>query len=156
MQVMPNAVEDLKKRILPVLSACQSNKGDLILFRQWSDDEGARKKLFYAYYSGLFCRILFLLESESYSYDFIPKCEELLKKYNWFDVKDEDLDLFTNGMPYDCEVPEAMLFIDGFDNLIKKDLENRSGMRMPCYWFVDGGAWSYADVRGSAKRRFSK
>ena len=53
-----STIDELRKRILPVLLCCQANKDDLKLYSSWREKEDASRKLFYTYYSGLFCRIL--------------------------------------------------------------------------------------------------
>ena len=88
--------EVLRKRILPILLYCQANKGDLQLHDEWAKHKDANKKLFYAYYSGLFSRIMFLLESERLHSQFVEDCNNLLDKYQWFDIQDKDIELFAS------------------------------------------------------------
>ena len=73
-------------------------------------------------------------------------CDTLLEKYNWFDIREKDLDLFVSGNTYDCEVPDALMFIDGFDDVIRNKRDFREAK---CY-VTEHGSWSFADVRGSA------
>ena len=129
----------LKREILSILLFCQAHKGDLSLYEDWKNREDAGKKLFYAYYSSLFCRILHILEKQGYDSLFISDCEALVKKYKWYDIQPDDLELFANMEAYGCEVPAALnpidaIYIEGFS----------SGRDATC-----SGAWSFADVRGA-------
>ena len=142
-----STINELRQRILPVLLYCQANKGDLTLYRSWSDKDDADKKLFYAYYSGLFCRILCVIESEVIPRSFVSKCNKLLNKYNWFDIKSNDLKLFQTVGPYECEVADALEFIDGIDNTIWDDT-NLSPHNAYCIK-SEHSSWTFADVRGS-------
>lgn len=90
--IMDNMINDLRKRILPILLYCQANKGDLWLSEEWRGREDAGKKSFYAYYSGLFCRILCLLEKGRVPNHIVHDCDALLDKYNWYDIQKEDLE----------------------------------------------------------------
>lgn len=131
--------EELRQRILPILLCCQANKGDLSLYKQWRDQEDAGKKLFYAYYAGLFCRILCILDSNVIFRHFVRDCNLLLDKYNWYDFQKEDLELCASSM--DCEVPDALDFIEGVDN-------GASGFT----WGYDAPCahtWSFRDLRGT-------
>lgn len=56
---MDNSIQKTRERILPVLLYCQAQKGDLSIYEKWENQDDAGKKKFYAYYAGLFCRILF-------------------------------------------------------------------------------------------------
>ena len=85
--------DELRLRILPIMLYCQANKGDLSLFESWKDKEDAGEKMFYAYYSGLFCRILCMLEQDSDHEDLVRDCNALLDKYNWYDIQEKDLEL---------------------------------------------------------------
>jgi len=144
-------IDELRKRILPVLLYCQSKKGDLELYRDWDNREDRNKKLFYAYYSGLFCRILCLLGTPSKVTDtLLDECEALLGKYHWYDIQETDLKLFRFGDTYDCEVPEALAFIDGVDNVAWKDSGFGNGRDAVCLK-MDHASWTFADVRGSVK-----
>ena len=73
---------------------CQANKGDLWLYEEWKDKEDAGKKYFYAYYSGLFSRILCILEEDYVLRHIVRDCNVLLDKYNWYDIQKEDLEKF--------------------------------------------------------------
>ena len=145
---------DLRQCILPIMLYCQANKGDLKLFRNWSDNEDCGKRLFYAYYSGLFCRILCILETESYNdirySPIVDECNSLIDKYNWYDVQDLDIELFASAGPYGCEVPEALAFIDGVDNVAWKDSGFGNGRDAICLK-KEQSSWTFADVRGSIK-----
>ena len=134
---------DLHKRILPVLLFCQANKGDLSLYKEWANNDDAGKKLFFAYYSGLFCRILCLLENIRDAEQFVQECTELLDKYNWYDIHAKDLEAFKADGPYGCEVPAALSFIDGVDNVAWKNSGFSTGRDAVC-----AKCWSFADVRG--------
>ncbi len=140
--------EVLRKRILPVLLYCQANKGDLQLYDEWAKHNDANKKLFYAYYSGLFSRILFLLESERLHSQFIEDCNHLLDKYNWFDVQDKDIELCCSTIDNGCEVPYAIDEIPAVDNAIWN--YHSFGNDAFC-WKTDGRSWTFADVRGSMR-----
>ena len=142
-------MEELKQRILPILLFCQANKGDLKLYHSWSDNDDADKKLFYTYYSGLFCRILCVIESGVVTRSFISKCDKLLNKYNWYNIQANDLDLFKAVGPYECEVPDALDFIDGIDNSVWNDT-NLSARDSYCMK-TEHSSWTFADVRGSVK-----
>ena len=140
--------EVLRKRILPVLLYCQANKGDLELYDEWAKHKGANKKLFYAYYSGIFCRILFLLESERLHSQFIKDCNHLLDKYNWFDVQDKDIELCCSTIDNGCEVPYAIEEISAVD----KDIWNYHSFVNDAFcWEVGGRSWTFADVRGNMR-----
>ena len=136
----------LRKRILPVLLYCQANKGDLQLYDEWAKHKDANKKLFYAYYSGLFSRILFFLERERLHSQFVEDCNNLLDKYNWFDIQDKDIELCCSTMEKGCEVPDALEEISAVDNGI---WNCRSFGDDAFCWKDDGRSWTFADVRGS-------
>lgn len=142
----------LRKRILPILLYCQANKGDLESYRNWSDNEDSGKKAFYAYYSGLFCRILCMMETEAFNdlrySPIIEECNCLLDKYNWYNIQNVDLALFKSGDTYNCEVPEALEFIDGVDNVAWKDSGFGNGRDAVCLKMKQS-SWTFADVRGS-------
>lgn len=137
----------LRQRILPILLYCQANKGDLWLYKQWRDHEDAGKKYFYAYYAGLFCRILYKLEMDPAFLFNDRKIDYLLKKYNWYDIKTEDLEKCAEGGSRDCEVPEALEFIEGVDNVAWKNSGFGNGNDAVCLK-MEGGSWTFADVRG--------
>lgn len=145
---------DLRKRILPILLYCQANKGDLKLYKNWSDSEECGKSLFYAYYSGLFCRILCMMETDAYhDMRYSPVIEEsysLLDKYNWYDIQNADLELFASAGPYGCEVPEALEFIDGVDDVVWKGSGFSNGRDAVCLK-MEHASWTFADVRGGVK-----
>lgn len=144
---MESIIKDLRSRILPVLMYCQAQKGDLAKYDDWCDDEDAGKKLFYAYYSGLFCRILCLLETEMATEPLVEKCEVLLGKYNWLDIQKKDLELcVASGNPRDCEVREAFRFMPDVDD------EKRCNTIDPS---CRCGGWTFADVRGSIRYSLS-
>ena len=131
---------DLKREILSILLFCQAHKGDLSLYRDWENREDVGKKLFYAYYSGLFCRILYFLEKQEYDDQFISTCKALVEKYNWYDIQLADLKLFVDGGSHGCEVPAALNPIDEIG------IESRIGRYAFC-----SDSWSFADVRGTVK-----
>ena len=148
--IMDNMINDLRKRILPIMLYCQANKGDLWLYEEWRDREDAGRKSFYAYYSGLFCRILCMLETDHVLRHFVRDCNDLLNKYNWYDIQKEDLEKCQAEGPYGCEVPDARQYIDGIDDVSNKD----SGVRErpdPICLKMDHAIWTFADVRGSIK-----
>lgn len=146
---MENNIESLRKRILPILLFCQAKKGDLTIYDSWRDHDEAGKKLFYAYYCGLFCRILCLLENATNtSRSFIHHCNDLLDKYNWYDIREKDLELFHTAGSYACEVSEALEFIDGVDNVAWKNSGFSNGKDAVCL-MMERGSWTFADVRGS-------
>ncbi|MBR4919693.1 MAG: hypothetical protein IKZ62_00010 [Prevotella sp.] len=141
---------ELRERILSVLLFCQANKGDLSLYDEWCNQEDAEKKLFYAYYSGLFCRILWFLESDSVFRSFVRDCNDLLDKYNWYNIQDEDLKLYYSAGPTGCEVPDALEFIDGVDNVLWKDSGFKNESDAVCLK-TEQGVKTFADVRGSKR-----
>lgn len=107
-----NEISDLRKRILPILLYCQANKADLWEYdknRRKAEDAG--KKMFYAYYSGVFCRILYKMEYPQDITDFfILQCNRLVDKYNWYDIQDNDIELFCQSSLHDCEVSHIFEF----------------------------------------------
>ena len=141
-------METLQKRIIPILIYCQANKGDLYDYYDWKDKEGAWKKLFYAYYSGLLCRILFIMDDVT-SVQFKEECSNLLDKYNWFDIQKQDWEAFCSDGAYECEVPEALSYIEEIDNVAWKDSGLGNGRDAVCLK-MNRGSWTFADVRGSA------
>lgn len=146
-------IDILRKRILPILLFCQANKGDLRTYEIWKDQNDANKKLFYAYYSGLFCRILYMLEDSPSLLDhFAQECNLLLDKYNWYDIQDKDIQLFHSAGPYGCEVPDALEFLDGIDNVAWKDSGFGNGKDAVCI-MMEHGSWTFADVRGTLPTR---
>ena len=146
-----HTINELRQLILPILLYCQANKGDLMLYHSWKDHDDASKKLFYAYYSGLFCRILYVLESDIDLSSFVLKCNKLLNKYNWYDIQANDLELFKAAGPYGCEVREALVFIDGIDNVVW-NCENASVQVKDAYCMrTKHSNWTFADVRGSVQ-----
>ena len=148
---MEKDIEILRKRILPILLFCQANKGDLINWKTWRDNDDAGKKFFYAYYSGLFCRILYKLEEPTdISRSFVHECNDLLDKYNWYDIQDKDIKLCQADGTYGCEVPEALEFLDGIDNVAWKDSGFGNGRDAVCLK-MEHGSWTFADVRGGIK-----
>ena len=138
----------MRKQILPILLFCQANKGDLGSYDKWSQDEDRQKKLFYSYYSGLFCRILVLFESGVFQRNILEECCTLLQKYSWYDIQEEDLKLFSQEGSYACEVPEALLFLEGVDNVAWKDSGFDNQRDAVCFK-GNKGCWTFADVRGS-------
>ena len=145
--------KEIQERIIPIFHYCQAHKGDLSIFNEWHKREDAVTKLFFAYYSELFFRMLFLLEYYSCSKDFYEDCETLLDKYNWYDIQNYDLQLFipqTKSVDY-CEVPGDLEVINGFDDVIWKNTRfsnGRSGNGRAICFAKDGGLWTFADVRG--------
>lgn len=146
-------IDNLRKRIMPILLFCQANKGDLRMYEEWKDQKDANKKLFYAYYSGLFCRILYMLEdSASLLRHFSRDCDLLLDKYNWYDIQDKDIELFHSTDPNDCEVPDALEFLDGIDNVAWKDSGFGNGKDAVCIK-LEHSSWTFADVRGAMRTK---
>ena len=140
----------LKREILSILLFCQANKGDLSLYEDWINREDAGKKLFYAYYSGLFCRILHILEKQEYDGLFISECEALVGKYRWYDIQPDDLESFANMEADGCEIPAALNHITEIDTAIWKRSESQNRHDAICSDFFSH-FWSFADVRGSVK-----
>ena len=147
---METTNKELRLRILPIMLYCQANKGDLSLVENWRERDDAGKKLFFAYYAGLFCRILCLLETPPVLRHFVRDCNLLLDKYNWYDIQEKDLELCKAAGSYGCEVPDALEFIDGVDNVTWKDSGFGNGRDAVCLK-NELGSWSFADVRGSIK-----
>ena len=145
-----NKVDELRQRILPVLLFCQANKGDLSLYESWKDRDDAGKKLFYAYYAGVFCRILCVLETGLVQRHFVRDCNMLIDKYNWYNIQDSDLELCKEAGPYGCEAPDALEFIGGVDDVAWKDSGFENGRDAVCLK-MEHGSWTFADVRGSIK-----
>ena len=146
-------VNELRQRILPILLFCQANKGDLWLYEQWREQKGAAQKFFYAYYAGLFCRILCILESGLNSRSFVRDINVLLDKYNWYNIQKADLELCKadfRGTYSGCEVPDALKFIEGVDNVAWKNSGFGNGRDTVCLK-VEHGSWTFADVRGNIK-----
>lgn len=148
--IMENMINDLRKRILPIMLYCQANKGDLWLYEEWKDREDAGKKFFYAYYSGLFCRILCMLETDHVLRHVVRDCNALLDKYNWYDIQKKDLEKCQAEGPYGCEVPDALQCIDGVDNVAWKNSGFGNGRDAVCLK-MERASWTFADVRGSIK-----
>ncbi len=142
--------DELRLRIMPIMLYCQANKGDLSLYVNWKDREDAGKKLFYAYYSGLFCRIQCILETTSAPRHFVHDCNSLLDKYNWYNIQEKDLELYKAAGPYGCEVPDALEFIDGVDNVAWKDSGFGNGRDAVCLK-MEHASWTFADIRGSIR-----
>lgn len=123
------------------------------MYEEWKDQKDANKKLFYAYYSGLFCRILYMLEdSASLLRHFSRDCDLLLDKYNWYDIQDKDIELFHSTGPNDCEVPDALEFLDGIDNVAWKDSGFGNGKDAVCIK-LEHSSWTFADVRGTMRTK---
>ena len=142
--------DELRLRILPIMLYCQANKGDLSLYESWRDRDDSGKKLFYAYYSGLFCRIQCKLETTSVPRHFVQDCNSLLDKYNWYNIQEKDLELCKAAGPYGCEVPDALEFIDGVDNVAWKDSGFGNGRDAVCLK-IEHASWTFADIRGSIR-----
>ena len=88
-----------------------------------------------------------MIESESVPEKLLAECDNLLNKYNWFDIHEEDLMLFKAAGPHGCEVPDALNPIDGIDNVVW------NGSDAPVVYCIkiEKANWSFADVRGSAR-----
>ena len=150
---MDSEIATLRNRILPILLFCQANKGDLwpTEWDDWKTREDASKKLFYAYYSGVFCRILCQLEDQV-DYEYLQQCNDLLDKYNWYNLQEYDLQLFrAERDPYYCEVPKCYEFIDGVDNVAWINSGVKNGTDAVCLKMADGERMTFADVRGSVR-----
>lgn len=147
---MENTTKDLRERILPILLYCQANKGDLSLSEIWKDRDDAGKKMFYAYYAGVFCRILCILETSLVRRHFVRDCNVLLDKYNWYNIQEDDLKLCKEAGPYGCEVPDALEFISGVDDVAWKNSGFGNGRDAVCLK-MEHGSWTFADVRGCIK-----
>ena len=120
------------------------------MYKSWGNKGDRSKKLFYAYCAGLFCRILCVLETSPVSQCFVDDCDKLLKKYKWYDIQEKDLELCKEAGPYGCEVPDALEFIGGVDNVAWKDSGFGNGRDAVCLK-MDQGSWTFADVRGCIK-----
>lgn len=140
-------LDSLINRVIPILLFCQANKGDLSLYESWKDRDDAGKKLFYAYYAGVFCRILYIIETSSLLSGLVNDCNLLLEKYNWYDIQEEDLRRFHSDGPYACEVPDALQFLDGIDNVAWEKSGFKNGRDAVCLKLAHG-SWTFADVRG--------
>lgn len=148
-RIMENNIDQLRKRILPILLFCQANKGDLSLFRTWDEMEDAGKRCFFAYYSGLFCRILYKIEdSADIGGSFFSDCDRLLDKYNWDNIQNKDIELWVSAGAYGCEVPDALEFLDGIDDDVWKSSRYGNGRDALCLK-TEHVSWTFADVRGS-------
>lgn len=151
LDTLDTEISNLRSRILPILLFCQANKGDLDLYKNWYYHEDRNKKYFYAYYSGLFCRILCLLDTPScVTEKILDECQALLDKYNWYNIQETDLKLFRSGDTCDCEVPEALAFIDGVDNVAWKNSGFGNGRDAVCLK-MEHSSITFADVRGSVQ-----
>lgn len=148
------SADELRRSILPVLLYCQANKGDLKC-KGWQSEGDAGRKFFYAYYSGLFCRILCMLEMTPVPENIVRDSKVLLDKYNWYDIQQKDLELCKEAGPYGCEVPDALKFIDGVDNVAWKDSGFGNGRDSVCLK-MGHSSWTFADVRGSINPSLSK
>lgn len=145
-----NEMNSICLRIIPILLYCQANKGDLSMYETWKNSEDAGKKLFFAYYSGLFSRVLFMIEGANLSSEeLVRNCEMLLDKYNWYGIQCKDIEIFHSDGPYGCEVPEALGFLDGVDNVAWNDSGFGNGRDAVCLK-MERGSWTFADVRGAA------
>lgn len=142
-----NTNSELCKRVIAVLLFCQANKGDLSVLDCWEDQGDALKKMFFIYYSGLWCRVLYMMYGSDLTGSFIQDCENLLDKYNWYDIQEKDLDKFCTNS-YDCEIPDALEYIDGLDNVVW----NGSGFSRSVCVKLENSCWDFSDVRGSACR----
>ena len=142
--------DELRLRILPIMLYCQANKGDLSLYESWRDRDDSGKKLFYAYYAGLFCRILCVLETTMALRHFVRDCNMLIDKYNWYNIQDSDLELCKETGPYGCEAPNALEFIGGVDDVAWKDSGFDNGRDAVCLK-MEHGSWTFADIRGSIR-----
>jgi len=138
---------ELRQRIFPILLYCQANKGDLSLYEQWKEQEDVGKKLFYAYYAGLFCRILCILDSNVMFRHFVRDCNLLLDKYNWYNIQKEDLVLYASSM--NCEIPDALEYIETVDSGVWGISRFTGGYDAPCLKKEDGSTCSFRDIRGT-------
>lgn len=150
---MNSNIEELRKRILPVLLFCQANKGDLWLYDEWKNREDAGKKLFYAYYAGLFSRVLVKMETMQVTDRdfFLHQCDLLLDKYNWYDIQDNDLEKMfqpIDGSCRNCEIPRTLEYMDEIDKEIWNVSGFKNGTDAVCLK-MNGSTWSFADVRGT-------
>lgn len=149
--IMEKNISSLRKRVIPILNYCQAKKGDLDTYESWENHNDAGKKLFYAYYSGLFCRIFYVLEDNLVvTEDFTNECNRLIDKYNWYDIREEDLKLCASADPYGCEAPDALMFLDGIDNVAWGKSSYNIGRDAVCLK-TKRGTWTFADVRGSIR-----
>lgn len=141
---MENIIKKTRERILPILLFCQANKGDLSIYEEWKNEADAAKKKFYAYYSGLFCRILFYLEIDT---SIIPECLKLLDKYNWYNLQPEDINLFKSAGTRGCEIPKVLTHIPEIDDVVWKNSGFGNRDDAVCLR-EEHGCWTFADVRG--------
>lgn len=141
--------QELHERVYPIFKLCLGNKGDLATYDYWKGDADASKKLFYTYYYGLFTRILCLLEfSSELPVDFFNDCNQLLEKYNWTNIKDDDIEKFKSAERGYCEVPFALEYIERIDKDIMGRQKYGKGHDAVCF-NQGGNRWFYSDVRGS-------
>lgn len=147
---------ELKRKIIPILYHCQMYKADLTQFKScqnW-DPIVKSRKMFFTYYSALFCRMLYYLETMPIEPHFIQKCNDLIGMYNWFDIQESDLRKFyeSGGSNreywYKSEVPE----------LLEKEFPELDGTphfkNDMCTLFDENGKcrshWEPADIRGNS------
>lgn len=145
----------LRERIIPIFHYCLAHKGDLSLYKDWSNREDAFTKLFYAYYSEVFFRILFLLDNSScVSSNFYKDCESLVDKYQWYNIQKKDLksSFIPENKSVDyCEVQDAFAPIKDLDDVIWQNTrfsDGRAANGRPICFAKDGLIWTFADVRG--------
>jgi hypothetical protein len=159
--------EELRKKIIPILHYCQAYKVDLVaesdeirkidVCEKRIINQQKLRKYFYAYYSGLFCRMLYYLEIYPIDQCFIDQCQKLIEKYNWFDLQDPDFQKFTTSSDqnreeyYHSEVP---ILLD--HSIQMPELDEPMHYRIILAGGPDGiaenptsGGWEYADVRGT-------
>lgn len=158
-------INDLQKKVIIIFHYCQAHKGDLSLFNEWKLCDDAVKKLFFAYYSELFFRILFLLKSTFPNQTMYDNCVALIDKYKWYDIQNSDLlhsfvpeILNWKSVDY-CEVPEALEYIDGLDDVIWSNTsfgKGRAGNGRAIIFAKDSLIWTFADVRGCIYRLLGK
>lgn len=156
--------EELRKRIIPILHYCQAYKVDLVAehdeIHDWdicTKREIPQKKLrkyFYAYYSGLFCRMLYYIEYYDIDQSFIDQCQALIEKYNWFDLQDSDFQNFTKRLNDEYYLSEVPVLLDHDTKM--PELDEPMNYRIILAGSPDGlakhptsGGWEYADVRGA-------
>ena len=159
--------EELRKKIIPILHYCQAYKVDLVaesdeirkidVCEKRIINQQKLRKYFYAYYSGLFCRMLYYLEIHPVDQCFIDQCQNLIEKYNWYDLQDPDFQKFTNESDrnrdeyYHSEVPILLdpdVKMPELDDPMGGFIYLAKGPKGIAECPSDGG-WQYADVRGA-------
>lgn len=96
-----------------------------------------------------------MLEMTPVPENIVRDSKVLLDKYNWYDIQEKNLEQCKEAGPYGCEVPDALEFIDGVDNVAWKDSGFGNGRDAVCLK-MGHSSWTFADVRGSINPSLSK